>query len=53
MFGIPDLNIVAAYSLCILSALACTIYGLYNWNKGEEDEFEQIEEDAKCELGKR
>ncbi|WP_114295764.1 symporter small accessory protein [Anaerobacterium chartisolvens] len=31
--GIPDSGIWSAYILCILSALACVIYGLYNWNK--------------------
>lgn len=37
MFGIPDPWIVAAYALCLLSALVCVIYGVKNWNRGGED----------------
>ena len=37
MLGFGDFSIFAAYSLCILSALACVIYGIINWNKGSED----------------
>jgi len=38
MLGFGDFSIFAAYSLCILSALACVIYGIINWNKGGVDE---------------
>ena len=38
MLGFGDFSIFAAYSLCILSALACVIYGITNWNKGGVDE---------------
>ena len=38
MLGIPDFWIWSAYLLCLLSAAACVIYGIYNWNKGDEEE---------------
>ena len=37
MFGIDDPYIWLAYILCIASTVACVIYGLLNWNQGEED----------------
>lgn len=48
--GIPDFGILSAYLLCILSALVCVVYGLYNWNKGGEVESQQIQEEADWEL---
>lgn len=36
VLGIPDPWIWMAYILCILSMLLCVVYGLINWNKGEE-----------------
>lgn len=51
MLGIPDNGILAAYLLCILSALACLVYGLVNWNKGGDVEIQQIEEEAQWEKG--
>lgn len=36
MLGIEDKGVVAAYLLCILSAILCVVYGLINWNRGEE-----------------
>jgi hypothetical protein len=36
MFGIPDAGVWSAYLLCILSALACVVYGLINWNRGDD-----------------
>ena len=51
MFGLPDPWIWSAYLLCILSALLCVIYGLMNWNKGEEpttpDDQQWMEEERK------
>ncbi len=44
--GIPDFQIFTVYLLCILSTVACVIYGLINWNKGGEDEIKQIKEEA-------
>lgn len=36
MFGIQDPGVWLAYLLCILSAVFCIIYGIINWNKGDE-----------------
>ncbi len=36
MFGIEDNWVLAAYILCIASALLCVGYGLIFWNKGDE-----------------
>lgn len=49
VLGIPDLGISAAYILCILSTAACVVYGCCNWNKGGEDEMQQIMEEAEWE----
>lgn len=46
MLGIPDFGIIAAYLLCILSTVACVVYGIVNWNKGGEDESAQIAEET-------
>lgn len=53
VFGIPDLTILAAYLLCILSALICLVYGLYNWNRGGETEAAQMNEEAEWEKNER
>jgi hypothetical protein len=45
MFGIPDFWIWSAYLLCILSTLACIIYGLLNWNRGGTKETTQVQEE--------
>ena len=49
MLGIPDASIWLAYILCILSTAACVIYGLINWNKGADEEPEEILEEKKWE----
>ncbi|MBI9019287.1 MAG: hypothetical protein JEZ07_18700 [Phycisphaerae bacterium] len=36
MLGIEDKGVLAAYLLCLLSAGLCVIYGIINWNKGDE-----------------
>ena len=36
MLGIEDPVVLLAYLLCILSAALCVIYGLLNWNRGDE-----------------
>lgn len=43
MLGIEDPGIYWAYLLSIISALACIIYGIINWNKGaiEEDDIQE------------
>lgn len=45
MLGIPDFWIWIAYVLCILSAAACVVYGILNWNKGADNEAQQIKEE--------
>jgi hypothetical protein len=37
MLGIEDKGVVAAYLLCIVSTILCVVYGLINWNRGEEN----------------
>jgi len=46
MLGIKDPWILTAYMLCFLSALACIVYGILNWNKGDENENEEISKKA-------
>lgn len=53
ILGIPDFSILAVYLLCIFSALVCVVYGLYNWNKGGENEIQQIKEEAEWEVGQQ
>lgn len=36
MWGIQDGWVLAAYLLCIGSAALCVIYGLANWNRGDD-----------------
>lgn len=36
LFGIQDPWVWGAYLLCVLSTLLCVVYGLINWNKGDE-----------------
>jgi hypothetical protein len=36
VLGIADPKIWSVYILCILSAVFCVIYGVINWNKGDE-----------------
>ena len=38
MLGLPDAAIAAAYVLCVASALLCVVYGVVNWNKGDDSE---------------
>ncbi|WP_414469458.1 symporter small accessory protein [Methanobacterium sp. ACI-7] len=45
VLGIEDPWIWGAYILCILSMLLCVVYGALNWNKGGENEEEQIREE--------
>ena len=37
MLGLGDGWIFLAYLLCILSSIACVVYGAMNWNKGDEE----------------
>ena len=36
MLGIPDVGIWLAYLLCIASTILCVVYGIVNWNKGDD-----------------
>jgi hypothetical protein len=36
MLGIEDFWVYLVYLLCIASTLLCVIYGLINWNRGDE-----------------
>ena len=36
MLGIDDFWVVLAYGLCCFSTLLCVVYGVINWNKGDE-----------------
>ncbi len=36
MLGIPDKAVFLAYALSVFSALLCVLYGVANWNKGDE-----------------
>lgn len=49
MLGIPGFGVWSAYLLCILSTALCVIYGLYNWNRGGNDEEKQIQEEVALE----
>lgn len=41
MFGLDSPGVYLAYAASILSAIACIVYGLINWNKGYIDEEEE------------
>ena len=45
VLGIDDPWVLSAYILTILSMLLCVVYGALNWNKGNEDEEEQVKEE--------
>jgi hypothetical protein len=49
VLGIPDPWVWGAYILCILATLLCVVYGILNWNKGGDDEEEQIKEELEWE----
>ena len=49
MLGIKDPWIIAAYLSSVLSALICIAYGVYNWNRGGENESQELSEEAKWE----
>ncbi len=36
MFGIDDPQVWLAYLLCIASAVFAVVYGVINWNRGDE-----------------
>jgi heme exporter protein D len=45
VLGIEDPWVWGAYIGSILVMLLCVVYGVLNWNKGGEDEEEQIKEE--------
>ena len=45
MLGIDDLWIWGVYLLSILSTLICIVYGMLNWNKGNEVDDSEISEE--------
>jgi len=45
MLGINDPWIWGVYVLCLLSTLLCVAYGAINWNRGWEQEKEEISEE--------
>ena len=49
VLGISDPWVWGAYIACILVTLLCVIYGILNWNKGDEDEEDQIKEELEWE----
>jgi hypothetical protein len=53
MLGIEDKFVALAYVLCIASALLCLIYGIVNWNKGDDtvndEDVRWIKEEEKIE----
>ena len=36
MLGLKDFSIFLVYALCIASTLLCVVYGIVNWNKGDD-----------------
>ncbi len=49
MFGLQDFGVTAAYALTVLSAAACVIYGIVNWNKPKEDLEAELREEKEWE----
>lgn len=45
VLGINDPWVLSAYIGCILVMLLCVVYGILNWNKGDEDEEIQVKEE--------
>ncbi len=45
MFGLGDIWVSFAFGLSVVSVIICVIYGLVNWNKGHDDEMQQIKEE--------
>jgi hypothetical protein len=49
MFGIDDPGIYLAYLLAFLCVIFAVVYGILNWNKGDEESFEDLVKDAEWE----
>ena len=50
VLGIPDFWIWSAFLLCIASAVGCVVYGIINWNRGNDNEDTQIEKKEQWEI---
>lgn len=46
VLGIDDPWVWGAYVGSILVTLLCVVYGIINWNKGGDDEEEEIKEEV-------
>jgi hypothetical protein len=49
MLGFPDFWIFAGYSLTILAAIFCIVYGIINWHKDLEEKEGDYREEIKWE----
>jgi hypothetical protein len=45
MLGFSSVNIFLAYTLTILSAVACVVYGILNWNKGGDPDEKELNQE--------
>lgn len=37
ILGIPDPWVLSGYLFVVLSTILCVIYGIINWNKGDDE----------------
>ncbi len=49
MLGLQDNSIFFAYILSIASALICVLYGILNWNRGADNEADEIRSEQEWE----
>jgi len=49
MLGLGDFTVSLVFVLVILSSLLCIIYGILNWNKGQEIDEEKQEKEWEIE----
>ena len=45
MLGLQDHIIFTVFCLCFLCAVFCVAYGWVNWNKGQENEQDEMKEE--------
>jgi hypothetical protein len=38
ILGIPDPWVLSGYIFTVLSVVLCVVYGIINWNKGDEED---------------
>lgn len=41
ILGISDPWVLSGYLLVILSTLLCVVYGIINWNKGDDENYSE------------